>query len=429
MTMNSTQLLFSAPHNNMRRLLVIRAMFLGVCTVAIIVAGWLQLPLSYGPIGTILGLLVLVNLLSGWRLSKTGQVSDGALFVQLSVDLLSISLLLYFLGGADNPFVSYYLVPISLATVALPWMFVLPLTVFALAQYVVLFYFNIPLPDLAEHQHGSDVARLNLHSLGMGFNFLISALIITYFGLKMAQALRRQDAELAAQREDNWRDEQLLAVATLAAGTAHDLASPLTAIKTLASELCYDYRDQPQLLEDLELLRSQVVQCSTTLQQLHERAQLVPGQENQRQSLRDFCLQLTDRWLLLHPQVSANIAIDTALPAISAILHPSLEQSIANLLNNAAEASPEDIAIVIAWDEQQLRICIDDCGPGISEEVADRIGQPFNSSKGRGRGLGLFLTHATITRIGGSVSLENRPAAVTGTRTVVSLPLKQVHSL
>jgi two-component system sensor histidine kinase RegB len=160
---------------------------------------------------------------------------------------------------------------------------------------------------------------------------------------------------------------------------------------------------------------------------LHERAQLVPGQENQRHSLRDFCLQLTDRWLLLHPQVSADIVIDQMSPAISAVFHPSIEQSIANLLNNAAEASPDDIAIVIAWDEQQLRICIDDCGPGISAEVAERIGQPFNSNKGRGRGLGLFLTHATITRIGGSVSLENRPEAVLGTRTVVSLPLQQVQ--
>jgi len=411
----------------MRRLLVIRAMFVGVCTLAIVVAYWLQLPLHYQPIGAILALLAGVNFVSLRSLSRTGQVSDGTLFVQLCVDLLSISLLLYFLGGADNPFVSYYLVPISLATVTLSWVFVVPLTVFALAQYTVLFYFNIPLPDLSQHQHGSGVASINLHSLGMGFNFLISALIVTYFGLKMAQALRRQAAELAAQREDNWRDEQLLAVATLAAGTAHDLATPLTAIKILAGELCYEYRDQPKLLEDLEVLRNQVLHCSTTLQQLHERAQLVPGQDSQRQNLRDYCEQLTDRWLLLHPQVNADIDIDVTSPAISAILHPTIEQSVANLLNNAAEASPEHIAIVIDWNEQRLRVCIDDSGPGISEEVAARIGQPFNSSKGKGRGLGLFLTHATITRNGGSVSLENRPADASGTRTVVELPLKQVQ--
>lgn len=386
---------------------------------------WLQLPLFYTPILTILCSLALINIATYWRLTLVQSVSEVELFIQLFVDLLSISLLLYFLGGADNPFVSYYLVPISIATVTLPWFFVLPLTVLALVQYSLLFYFYIPLPDLAPHQHDSVSEDVNLHSLGMWFNFLVSAIIITFFGLKMAQALRRQDAELAEQREDNWRDEQLMAVATLAAGTAHDLATPLTTIKTLTSELCHEYQDNPQLLQDLTLLQNQVVHCTQTLQQLHDRAELMQGHDGNRQGLTTYCQQLIDRWLLLHPGVSADFSIDEKSPNISAIFDPTIEQSIGNLLNNAAEASPADIIIVCSWDYSVLTLIIEDNGPGINDEVALRLGQPFNSSKGKGRGLGLFLTQATITRNGGTVSLEMREEV--GTRTTVSLPLKSVQ--
>ena len=98
----------------------------------------------------------------------------------------------------------------------------------------------------------------------------------------------------------------------------------------------------------------------------------------------------------------------------------TLDQALTNLLNNAADARPDDIAIQLDWTADQVVIDIRDHGPGIPMSIADQLGDTFVSTKSKGLGIGLFLTHATINRFGGGVSLYNHPEG--GTLTEVSLP-------
>ena len=65
-------------------------------------------------------------------------------------------------------------------------------------------------------------------------------------------------------------------------------------------------------------------------------------------------------------------------------------------------------------------IDIRDHGPGVAMSIADQLGDTFVSTKSKGMGIGLFLTHATINRFGGGVSLYNHPEG--GTLTEVTLP-------
>ena len=65
-------------------------------------------------------------------------------------------------------------------------------------------------------------------------------------------------------------------------------------------------------------------------------------------------------------------------------------------------------------------IDIRDHGPGVTLSIADQLGDTFVSTKTKGLGIGLFLTHATINRFGGGVSLYNHPEG--GTLTEVTLP-------
>ena len=421
--MSTFSLATSAPQDNLRRLLMIRGVFLFATCITLAVCYWQQqLMLPYRSMLWIVSALTLVNLVVSIQLRFTQSTSQLECFAQLLIDIIGLSLLLFFSGGADNPFVSYYLVPLCIAAATLSWRLTWPLVIISLALYTSLFFFKIPLPEIApHHNHGSGDSAISTHTIGMWINFLISALLITFFVTRMADSLREQDQTLAQLREDKLRDEQLMAVATLAAGTAHDLGTPLTTIKTLLTEMQADYPEPQHLADDLTLLKHQVSHCTDTLQQLNQQASEAKDGVLPLATIRKHCQKVIDNWLLLRPEVIADIHIDPQSPQLQVRWQPTIAQSMANLLNNAADANPVDIRVDISWDEQQLTLTIHDRGPGIDPEVAANLGEAFVTAKGQGRGLGLFLTQAAISRYNGEVRLDRHPKG--GTLTTLELPL------
>ena len=394
---------------------------LGIAVVFFVWDGTVNLPFT--EILTALVILTSVNLLTFIRLRKPLPVAQLEFFIQLLVDLGCLSAVFYFSGGANNPFVSYFLVPICICAATLSGTYTLAIAGVSVLSYSLLLFFHIPLPILSPHHHQADNS-INLHVMGMWLNFFISACLITYFIVKMARDLRAQEAQLNRWREDQLRDEQVMAVATLAAGTAHELGTPLSTMKLLLSELRNEYKDLQPLQNDLKLLQEQVNQCANTLRELvataeHTKDGALPGEE-----IGSYCTTLIDRWKIMRPDVFARIHITDNQTEIRAQFHPTITQAIINLLNNAADASPQEIEIEIEWDEQQLLWTIKDGGAGIAEEVTAHLGKSFISTKTKGLGIGLLLTQATINRYGGTVSLHKRIPH--GTITQLVLPITHV---
>ncbi len=263
---------------------------------------------------------------------------------------------------------------------------------------------------------------MNLHALGMWLNFFISAGLITYFVVKMARDLRLQEAQLNRWREDQLRDEQVMAVATLAAGTAHELGTPLSSMKLLLNELRDEYQSNTHLQKDLVLLQDQVAHCSTILRNLIATAEQTKDGQVAKEPVDNYCKNLLENWQLMRPDVTTQIHLANNQVSVECQFHPTIAQAILNLLNNAADASPTNIQIDIHWDKQQLYWTITDEGPGINKEVQAHLGKIVVSTKNKGMGIGLLLTQTTINRYGGEVRLYNR--AVRGAITELVLPLK-----
>ncbi|KKL70450.1 hypothetical protein LCGC14_2104790 [marine sediment metagenome] len=244
-----------------------------------------------------------------------------------------------------------------------------------------------------------------------------------YFVAKMASDLRRQESLLNTAKEDALRDEQVMAVATLAAGTAHELGTPLATMMVLVEEMQQDYAQDPKLQQDLSLLAAQTLTCRKTLKQLVLKADQERG-EAKAVNLHSFFEHLVDHWLVIRPDVVTTIELDPSLQ-VTSVLDLSIEQSILNLLNNAADANPKGMEIHAQIKKHILYFCIWDQGPGISEEIASDIGKPFVTTKGKGLGLGLFLSNATLSRAGGTVNLFGRASG--GTFTEMTLPLSRTN--
>ena len=421
---------------NLRRLVGLRAIEvagqIGAIAIAIYGIG-LALPTTI--LFTLTASLALATLFTWWRTYQSWPVTDAELALHLLIDIGVLSGLLYFTGGSTNPFVTLYLLPLSIAAAILPAAYTWAVAATTLLCYTLLMFIHLPLPQgpgsfallatlfpgglTGEHDAHGLHADFNLHVLGMWFNFALSAVLIAWFVARMARSLRERDRRLAAAREAALRNEQLAALGTLAAGAAHELGTPLSTIAVLATELEREHGHDSALADDLRLLRAQTERCKVILTSLSARAEAATSIP-----CEDYLRKLIEQWQLLRPQIEISTHFIGSQSAQALTVERTLDQALLNLLNNAADVSPQGIEVEGRWDEACLTLEIRDRGPGISTEVAAQAGTAFfttNSPSG-GLGIGLFLANATIERFGGTVKLFNREGG--GACVRVTLPLR-----
>ena len=405
---------------NLQRLFLLRNIAIaGQCIVIAIAIYALKITLPSTPMIMVIVLLGILNALTWLRLKRTWPVTDQELFAQLLLDVAELSALLYLSGGSTNPFISFYLLPLSIAAATLPRAYSWSMAALTAACYTLLMFYFLPLPHVHEH-HGND---FNMHIYGMWFTFLLSAGLISYFVANMSASLRDRDRLLAQAREEALRNEQIIALGTLAAGAAHELGTPLSTMAVVVREMELDCRERPDLVEQLRILSDQVDGCKHTLSQLLAQSDMQRAEGGSAVPVDCFLDTILAKWQLMRPETRVEYHSQGIQPTPMIIAEQTLSQAILNLLNNAADASPENVEVEVVWTVSNLSIEIRDRGHGLTPDALNNLGQPFFTTKahGKGFGLGLFLSNATISRCGGKVSLFSREGGGACTRIVLPL--------
>tara|TARA_R110002167_G_scaffold76592_3_gene213297 strand:- start:219 stop:1487 length:1269 start_codon:yes stop_codon:yes gene_type:complete len=367
-------------------------------------------------------LLALSAGLTLFQLQSDPKNLEWKVKIQLVSDVVILSLLFHATGGAANPFVSILLFPLVISASILTGRFNWFMVLFTLSCYGSLFLLDTGANTrgMAEHHHmmpSSSETAFSLHIIGMWFNFAISAVLISFFVVRMRQEIELQQLELNSQREQALRDEQLLGIATQAASAAHHLGTPLSTmsiiIHDLESEACFPEAYK----EDLAVLAAQVANCKSVLNSLRHEAE----NEFKPEPLNLFITKLLDEFRLIRPQAKLEIKGEESLPANVLIMaDPALRMAILNVLNNAADVSPERIIFHSQYQKDHVLIDIIDFGDGISDGAGL---MPVRSSKQEGLGLGLFLSHATLNRYGGEISLFQLDAGGTKVRIIIPVSI------
>ncbi len=408
---------------NLRSLLLLRSIGIGAQILVIMLANYgfdINLPLL--PLLIILGLLTGWNLYSWLQSSDKIQNSEGYFFIQLTIDVLTLSAILYFTGGATNPFTWLFLLPIIIAATTLPALYVWSMAFITIVSYSLLMHYYLPL----EYIHPNETSDFNQHIFGMWFGFIFSALTVAYFISEMAQNLRQRDRRLARAREQQLRDERLVALGTLATGAAHELGTPLATMTIISDELEDEYNaiHYPELNRQLGIIRQQIKRCKTALSTLSASSGEIQAQSGRAIVVHDYLLQIIRQWQTQRPGIRFTHHFKPDCENVLILADQTLSQALINILNNAADASPEAVSFQAHWNTGTLEIRIKDRGEGISALASNRLGKEPFSSKQQGLGLGLFLAHATIKRLGGNITLFNREGG--GVCTLISLPLEDL---
>ncbi len=382
-------------------------------TVAVVRLG-MGLPIPLAPLAAIIALEAASNL-AALALGRVRAPQEAWLLAVMAFDVLAFSGLLYFTGGPENPFSFLYLVPIAIAAMTLRSAWTWALVFLSLACSAVLFAQHRPLPASGGH-----AAHMALHLRGMWVAFGVAAAFIVYFLLRVRRALAARDLELEASRSLTARQQRLASLATLAAGAAHELATPLSTIAVVAKELERQVAGAGVDPADVRLMRDEVERCRRILARMRIDAGEPAGERFAKISIREL---LSDCFGDAAGDRALALSVDERTAAAAAALpRHAFAQALRGLVDNARQASPAGtpVSLRVASDEGRRGVVFEiaDRGAGIPASVLDRVGEPFFTTKpaGQGMGLGVFLARAIVERAGGELSIASSPGRGTTAR-------------
>lgn len=383
--------------------------------------------------------LVLSLWLHRWLSTASRQKLPGDLILGLVMvmDMLSLTALLFATGGPNNPFMLFFFVNTSLCAIVLNRNWAWGLNLLSIGCFAALVYDHHQIDQL---NLGIDLrpirerGNISLVQIGLIAAFATCASVIVYFMTRLTDELRKQQIEVRRAQLRQSRSEKLEALGTLAAGTAHELATPLSTIAVVARDVEKAFDEHPpdfpgarEVIEDVHLIRSQLDRCRGILDRMAGHSGQVIGELNQSIPVKSLIetileeLPARDRIALDLPESLAHETM--TVPVIG------FSQAFRGLVQNAIDADPSGRPVQIQIDKakNQWRLQIKDRGEGMTPATLNRVSEPFFTTKqpGKGMGLGVFLAQNVIKRLNGTIEFVSRPES--GTCVTVWLPIEISH--
>lgn len=394
---------------------LIQLRWIAVCgqvATIVFVHFFLGIALPLQAMAVVIAFLVVFNLFSMLRWQGREEVSNESVFLSLLVDVLTLSLLLHYSGGATNPFVFLYLLQVVLAAVLLkPWASWTIAVITACCFVVqILWYGPVALPD-------------TYRTAGLLLCFVMNAALVVFLINRINRIVRAHDRRLEVLRQRAAEEEHIVRMGLLASGAAHELGTPLATISVLLGDWRRMplFKEQSELMEDSAEMQMQLDRCKAIVSGILMSAGETRAESLARSSLSEFLDTLVGHWQETRPVRSFSYS-NSITDELIIVADEGLKQTISNVLDNALEASPDWVALEAIRDEDDLVIRVLDRGPGFSDIMLAQFGRPYQSSKGRpGRGLGLFLSLNVARGLGGNVFPQNREGG--GAVVTLVLPL------
>lgn len=362
--------------------------------------------------------LLALNIVSLLRYRRQESVTNTELLIELLLDVAALTVQLYLSGGAQNPFISLFLLQVILGAVLLEAWSVWTLVAITTGCFVSLTIWH---RDLVMPHHMGGF--WNLHVQGMFICFVLAACLLVLFVTRITANLRARDARLAELRRQSVEEEHIVRMGLLASGAAHELGTPLTTLSVILKDwesLPAVARD-PELAQDVVEMQGQLARCKAIVTGILLSSGEARGEGTVRTTVRHLLDEAVADWRAT--RAPAGFAYENSFEPDEPIVSDlALKQVLANVLDNALEASPEGMELRATRRSDSLIVEVADRGSGFAADILPELGTPYRSTKPRvGAGLGLFLVVNVLRRLGGAVEARNRPEG--GACVTLRLPL------
>lgn len=372
--------------------------------------------LPFGLCLCVIGASAAVNLWLRVQWPASHRMGEDAATALLAFDILQLASLLYLTGGLQNPFAILFLAPVLISAAALAPVRTLGLGLLATGCATLLAFRHRPLPWGAE----GPLELPFLYVVGIWTAILLGIAFTAMFAYRVAEEARQLSAALAATELVLAREQHLSQLDGLAAAAAHELGTPLATIALVAKELDLQARPGSPMAEDTALLREQVERCRVILSKLTSLGD-EEGGILQTMSVRHLVEEV------IGPERAFGVEVDVSSggtgPEPVCQRSPGVLYGLGNLFDNALDFAAGRITIAASWSAEEVALAIQDDGPGFAPEVLLRVGEPYVTTRGRGRdtresgsglGLGLFIAKTLIERSGAQLTLSNAAPPDTG---------------
>ncbi len=375
----------------------------------------------------LVGLSAWLNLYLHFQIRNSVRLAPGPATGLLAYDSAQLGGLLYLTGGLLNPFALLLLVPAVVSATMQPARFTIPLTGLIALIATVLVFFHMPLPWKDATPPDFPV----MYMAGVWLAIIITMLFLCIYAHRIAQEGHLLANALSATELILANEQHLTTLDGLATAAAHELGTPLSTIQLVARELERELDPADPLREDAQLLRSQAERCRDILGKLRS----LSGDDHanfSKMRLSSLISELIEPFDLFDIEFILNFPTDRDDQPIL-WRNPGLMYGLGNLIENATDFAASRVEISAQWNEQALSIRIADDGPGFSDVMLQRLGDPYVTSRadpdqqdrnanqrpdadtilsqgmnGGGLGLGFFIAKTLLERSGGRVEISNR---------------------
>ncbi|WP_448211632.1 sensor histidine kinase [Colwellia sp. MEBiC06753] len=421
--------------NAIQLILALRAVSIAIQLVLIL---FVNLILGYVlPLTTLLLIVfkeILFNFGSWVYHQKKSEIKAKYLFIQLIADVLFLGILLYFSGGATNAFVSLLLIPIAIAAVSLPLAGILILTMAAISIYSVLLW-SQPMHIMHGNMEG--------HFIGMWVNFLFSSAVVAFVVTHMAKANRLKQQVINKYREQQLKQERIVALSVASAQVTHDIATPIATLRLLIDELAESLSDRANpdtssigitnIDSELALLTefdTQLTRCQEKLAEFRTNTEQIKHNQLLAKNCDALFEQIVRHCQLYYPEINFEFSTTKVNCLVEA--DSSLIPAILNIINNAVTASEKasckQVNLVSEKIADEWHITIRDFGAGFQPASFAELGNDMVISE-QGFGMALMLSNASLERNHGRIMLNNindalatSPQSANGAAVTICLP-------
>ena len=357
----------------------------------------LEFPIVESYIIVFLGLAT--NLFLQFKI-RVNQLKDTYASFFLLYDLIQLSALLYLTGGILNPFSFLLIIPAIVSSTFLSMGTTIILGVITSFMLFLLGHFYISLPGMDE----TIFYVPNFYKFGLLTSILIGLIFLSYFGIRFSGETKKRSEALNKLQEVIAKEYELESLGGQAAAAAHSLGTPLATISVVAKELKKEIGNNKEISKDIDLLISQTKRCSEILKQISKKQ---IEEDNFLSSIRieDLLEEIINSFRETSSK-HIDLFTDEDQNKINIQRTPEIIYGLRNFIGNAIKFSKSKVQINLKSNDKIIEIKIYDDGPGIPEDIINKIGEPYIKSKSKelssnsGLGLGTFLGKTLLERQG-----------------------------